>query len=132
MNIYNYKIFISNLTVRKQSFTTKRTNWNKAEKQIDCLNKLNDAIFGDNTKLTISRQDIFETKDLSEKIIKTIYWGYTGGMRGKYFMNILTNIIALIKNAIKKLNQKDQSTKEDFKTLTDSFKTLTGLGLSVK
>ena len=32
--------------------------------------------------------DIFETTDLRELIIKTIYWGYTGGMRGNHFVNI--------------------------------------------
>ena len=63
MNIDNYKILIKNLPVRQQCFTTKRTTWNKAENEVGWLKTLNDKLFGDSGTLTISRQDIFNTKD---------------------------------------------------------------------
>lgn len=125
----SYKILISNLPVRQQSFTTKRTTWLKAENEISWLKQLNDSLFSDQQTLTISRQDIFETVNLRETIIKTIYWGYTGGMRGNHFVNILKHI-DLIENIFKNLKQTDNPKTEDFNKLTATFKGVTGLGLS--
>ncbi len=129
MNIDNYKILISSFPVRQQCFTTKRTTWEKAENQFDWLIKLNDNLFGDNQTFTISRQDIFETTDLRELILKTIYWGYTGGMRGNHFVNILKNI-DLIETSFKKLRQTVKPTSDDFNQLTTKFRSVSGLGLS--
>ncbi|WP_354361848.1 hypothetical protein [Pedobacter sp. UYP30] len=129
MKINNYKILISNLPVKQQSFKTKRTTWNKAESQIEWLKKLNEGIFHNKPTLTISRQDIFETKDLIEKIVKTIYWGYPYGMRGNHFVDILKHI-DLIESAFKKLKQTDRPTTEDFNNLTITLKSVKGLGLS--
>ena len=129
MNIDNYKILISNLPVRQQSFRTKRTTWNKAETQIDWLKKLNDKIFGDKPTLTISRQDIFETTEPKEVIIKTIYWGYPSGMRGNHFVNILKHI-DLIENTLLRLKQTIKPTTTEFNELTATFKNVKGLGLS--
>lgn len=129
MNIDSYKILISWLPIRQQCFTTKRMTWRKAENQIEWLIKLNNNLFGDNQTLTISRQDIFETTDLRELIIKTIYWGYTGGMRGNHFVDILKHI-DLIENSFKKLKQTAKPTSDDFNQLTTTFKNVTGLGLS--
>jgi len=129
MNLERYKILISNLPVRQQSFTTKRTTWLKAENEISWLKQLNDNLFGVETTLTISRQEIFETKNLREQIIKTIYWGYTGGMRGNHFVNILKHI-ELIENTFKNLKQTTKPTAGDFYKLTSMFKVVPGLGLS--
>ncbi len=129
MNIESYKILISNLPVKQQCFTTKRTTWNKAENEIDWLKSLNDKLFGDQKTLTISRQDIFETKDPREKIIKTIYWGYTAGMRGNHFINILKHIDN-IENSLLRLLQNANPTTSDFTELTANFKNVAGLGLS--
>jgi hypothetical protein len=129
MKIEIYKILISTLPVRQQCFTTKRTTWLKAENEISWLKQINDHLFGDKSTLTISRQDIFETADLRETIIKTIYWGYTGGMRGNHFVNILAHI-DLIENTFKNLKQIYRLTTEDFNNLTTTFKGVTGLGLS--
>lgn len=129
MNIESYKILISNLPVRQQCFTTKRTTWNKAENEIGWLKNLNDKFFGDNKTLTISRQDIFETKEPREVIIKTIYWGYTAGMRGNHFVNILKHI-DIIENAILNLKQNANPITSDFNQLTATFKNVAGLGLS--
>jgi hypothetical protein len=129
MNIDSYKILISSLPVRQQCFTTKRTTWKKAENQFKWLLKLNDNLFGDNQTFTISRQEIFETTDLRELILKTIYWGYTGGMRGNHFVNILKNI-DLIETSFKKLKQTVKPTSDDFNQLTTKIKSVSGLGLS--
>jgi hypothetical protein len=129
MNILNYKILIANLPVRQQCFTTKRTTWNKAEYEISWLKIINDKLFSDKTTLTISRQDIFETEDPIEKIIKVIYWGYTAGMRGNHFVNILKNIDT-IKNSILKFKANSRLTDTDFLDLTKTFKNVEGLGLS--
>lgn len=129
MNIESYKILISNLPVRQQCFTTKRTTWLKAENEISWLKQLNDNLFGSKSTLTISRQDIFETIDLRKIIIKTFYWGYTGGMRGNHFVNILKHI-DIIENTFEKLRQTNRLTTEDFFDLTKTFKGVTGLGLS--
>lgn len=129
MNIYNYKILISSLPVRQQCFTTKRTTWLKAEKEISWLKKFNDKLFGENIEITISRQNIFETTDLRETIIKTIYWGYTSGMRGNHFVNILKNIY-IIEIAIKNIKRTDKPKTDDFIKLAKTFKGVKGLGLS--
>lgn len=129
MDISKYKILISNLPVRQQSFSTKRKTWKKAENQLDWLENLNDKIFGKKQILTISRQDIFETTDLREVIIKTIYWGYTSGMRGNHFVNILKHL-DLIENTFNKLRDTNRPKTEDFHDLTTTFKGVTGLGLS--
>ena len=117
------------MPVKQQCFTTKRTTWNKAENEIDWLKNLNDRLFGDQKTLTISRQDIFETKAPREKIIKTIYWGYTAGMRGNHFINILKHIDN-IENSLSRLKQKTNPTTSDFTELTANFKNVAGLGLS--
>jgi hypothetical protein len=129
MNIDNYKILISNLPVNQQCFTTKRTTWRKAESEIEWLKNLNDKLFGAKKTLTISRQDIFETKEPREIIIKTIYWGYTGGMRGNHFLNIIKNI-DIIESTLLSLKQTIQPPTAEFDKLAATFKKVAGLGLS--
>jgi hypothetical protein len=81
MKIDKFEVLISNLPVRQQSFTTKRTTWKTAEDKIDWLGAINDKLFDFKETLIISRQDIFiSNKSIRETILKTIYWGYTAGM----------------------------------------------------
>lgn len=108
---------------------TKRTTWIKAESEIQWLKNLNDKLFSDNRTLTISRQNIFETSEPREAIIKTICWGYTAGMRGNHFINILKNIDT-IENVLRTLREKSNPTTKDFNDLTLTFKNVVGLGLS--
>jgi hypothetical protein len=129
MNIESYKILISNLPVGQQCFTTKRTTWNTAENEIKWLKNLNDKLFGENKTLTISRQEIFQTKEPIEAIIKIIYWGYPAGMRGNHFINILKRT-HVIENTILKLREKSRPTTNDFNELTVTFENVEGLGLS--
>ena len=129
MSIEEYKTLISNLPVRQQCFTTKRTTWISAENEIDWLKNLNDKLFGDQATLSISRQDIFETKEPREKIIKTIYWGYNAGMRGNHFVNILKYIID-VEKVLLKLKQNANPTTIEYFELTEFFNEIAGLGLS--
>jgi hypothetical protein len=129
MDIQSYNILISSLPVKQQSFTTKRATWLKAEKEISWLKQFNDYLFGSNSTMTISRQDIFKTNEPKEKIIKTIYWGYTAGMRGNNFINIL-KYINIIENALLTLSQNPNPSINDFLNLTETFKSVPGLGLS--
>ena len=129
MNIDRYKILISNLTITQQSFTTMRTTWLKAENEISWLKQLKHNLFGNQPTLTISRQEIFETENLREQIIKIIYWGYTGGMRGNHFVNILKHI-ELLEYTFKSLKQNNKPTTDNFNKQTSTFKGVTALGLS--
>jgi hypothetical protein len=130
MKISNYQTLISCLPVRQQCFTTKRNTWLKAEREIIWLEDLNKSLFEERKTLTISRQDIFNTNDsIRETIVKTIYWGYTGGMRGNHFINILKNI-PLLESTFKELKSKSQLINNDFEEMTRVFKNIPGLGLS--
>lgn len=128
MDIESYKILISNLPVKQQCFTTKRTTWKAAESD-QWLKNLNDKLFGDNKTLTISRQDIFDTNESREAIIKTIYWGYPAGMRSNHFVNILKRINT-IENVLRKLKDKTNPSTLEFDDLKSTFKNVEGLGLS--
>ena len=130
MNIENYNQLISNLPVREQCLSTKRSTWSKAESQVKWLKDLNDKLFAGNPSLTISRQDIFETIETREIIIKTIYWGYPSGMwRMDYFVNILKNI-DLIESTLSDLKNNSNLTSNDFSELSKTFASVRGLGLS--
>ena len=128
MNILDYAQLIKNLPVRQQALTTKRITWQKAEENNVWLKNLNDELFENNNFLTLSRQDIFNTNDIRKIIIKTIYWGYTRGMRGNNFQNILNNIDLLEKTLID-LKSKSEIEKIEFIDL-NIFKKIKGLGLS--
>ena len=129
MNIDYYKTLISNLPVRQQSFKTKRTTWLKAEKEVTWLTDLNNRLFNNHETLEISRQDIFDTGSTRELILKTIYWGYTGGMRGNHFVNILKHIQTL-ELTLNNLKAKESLNTTDFNDLAKTLKPISGLGLS--
>lgn len=129
MSLDIYKTLIASLPVRQQSFTTKRSTWLKAEKEISWLKGLNDTIFDSKSNLTISREDIFGTENLRELILKTIYWGYTPGMRGNHFVNILKKI-EKIESALNTLRLSKQPTNAEFEELSVHLKEIDGLGLS--
>lgn len=130
MNIDNFKVLIKNLPVRQQSFTTKRTTWKPAEEKIDWLGALNDKLFEKQETLNISRQDIFNTNySLRELILKTIYWGYTAGMRGNHFVEILTKITS-IEEALNILKNKNELTDQDFIAFSEAMENIPGIGLS--
>ena len=131
MSIEYYKDLISTLPVREQSFTTKRTTWSQREKQFSWFKEINDSLFQNKKTLIINRKDIFETSDFKEKIIKTIYWGYPSGMRGKNAENIL-NSIESIEEVFNELKQTMNPTEENLNEFIRNIKgsDIRGLGLS--
>ena len=62
MDIKNYQSLITNLPVRQQCFSTKRTTWRSAEKEIGWLESVNYKLFDNAEILRISRQDVFYSK----------------------------------------------------------------------
>jgi len=90
---------------------------------------MNDKLFENKETVSICRQDIFNTKDVRERIIKTIYWGYPRGMRGNHFVNILINI-EIIEKAIKEFSIQKYQNSQDFEEVIQAFKAVPGLGLS--
>ncbi|MFD2937095.1 8-oxoguanine DNA glycosylase OGG fold protein [Spirosoma flavum] len=129
MNIATFHTLIAHLPVQQQCFKTKRSNWRKAEFKLDWLERMNDKLFDKKESINICRQDIFNTKDIRERIIKTIYWGYPRGMRGNHFVNILNNI-ETIEKEIKKFSNRKYQNSYEFQEVVQAFKTVPGLGLS--
>ncbi len=115
MQVIDYRNLIQNLPVRQQCFTTKRTTWENYDKLLE--------LFGNEETLTISRNDIFETDNLEDRIIKTIFWGYPRGMQGNNFRNILNNINDII-NVINNINDHEPN------DLNDLIKNINGVGIS--
>src|SRR5690606_19193108 len=112
MNIYNYQPLISNLPVREQSFTTLRSTWLKAETESSWLTSINNKLFNSKEQLTLNRQDVFESENIEERIIKTIYWGYPRGKRGNHFTNILKSF-EILKELYFELKKKESITSQE-------------------
>ncbi|MDQ0638166.1 hypothetical protein QF042_001731 [Pedobacter sp. W3I1] len=125
-----YAGLIKELPVRDIFFSTKRSTWVKAEKEIPWLKLLNDDVFGLDYTLSISRSDIFRSiSNVRKRIILTIYWGYPQGMRGKHFINILKSI-EIIEESISTMRNIESPTTDDHWVLMDRLKSVKGLALS--
>lgn len=129
MTLFDFQDLIINLPVLRQSFTTKRSNWQKFEQQHLWYSKINDEIFRAESVLKISREDIFKTENLQHRILKTIYWGYPRGMRGNHFSGIIEKIDKLA-SIIKILKANTNHDANSFETLKNEFQKISGLGLS--
>lgn len=129
MNIFHFNNLIANLPVRQQCFTTRRGTWQNFENQTPWLMAINERLFEENISVNISRNDIFNTENVREKIIKTIYWGYPRGMRGNNFRNIV-NQIDIIQAAVIGALENHNRTAQDFFQLTNVFGQIQGIGLS--
>ena len=102
----------------------------KAENEIGWLTSYNNQLFKDRETLNISRENIFDsTNTIRDVILKTIYWGYTGGMRGNHFVNIMTNIQTL-EMIFSDLKSNKNLTNYDFPSLAKKFGKVPGIGLS--
>ena len=129
MKLENYLKVITNLPVKEQCFMTKRSTWIKAEKEFDWFKDFNDGLFNSSLTLTISRSDIFNTNNIREKMIKTIYWGYPRGMRGNHFLNLLRQIDD-IEKLIFDLQRSKNNSIEDFEKFRLAIRNIGGGGLS--
>ena len=125
-----YASLIKELPVREICFSTKRSTWVKAEKEVPWLRSLNDELFGSYLTLSISRKDIFSCiSNIRQGIILTIYWGYPQGMRGKHFINMLKSI-EIIEESIHTIRNKENPTTDDYWILMEKMKGVKGLALS--
>ena len=132
MDLKNYQPLISNLPVRQQCFSTKRKTWGPAEREIDWLKSVNDRLFDspyEEKSLRISRQDVFDTTNTREKILKAIYWGYPSGMRGNHFVNLLRKIVQ-IEKTINELLSIPNPSSDDLKQAQADLNDVTGIGIS--
>jgi hypothetical protein len=129
MRLNNYCHLIRFLPVKEQCFSTKRDTWENAENNNQEFKLINDRLFNDSEQIKISRQDIFNTDNIKDLIIKTIFWGYPSGMRGNNFINLINQLNNLegILNQVKNI---ENPTFEDYKNLHKQFTTINGLGLS--
>ncbi|MEJ8803421.1 8-oxoguanine DNA glycosylase OGG fold protein [Pontibacter sp. H249] len=130
MTLDTYQPLLQSLPVLHQSFTTKRSNWTNAEKQITWLQELNDQLFQNHPSLELSRQDLFShTGSTREMIVKVIYWGYPKGMRGNHFVNILMGM-PILEAALDNIKVKSSPDDSDYESLVKSFDSVPGLGMS--
>lgn len=130
MTLDHYQPLLQSLPVMHQSFTTKRSNWISAEKQIAWLEELNNHFFQNQPTLELSRQNLFShTGSTREWIVKIIYWGYPNGMRGNNFINILRNVEPL-EEALDKIKCKQNPDDSDYNALVKTFDSIQGLGMS--
>jgi hypothetical protein len=56
--------------VHQQSFSTKWNTWERADEENTWLKNLNDSLFSGRENLMISCNDIFETIEIKERIVK--------------------------------------------------------------
>jgi hypothetical protein len=130
MTLYNYQPLLQSLPVLHQSFTTKRSNWQNAEKQIAWLQELNDQLFQNHPSIELSRQYLFSHSGFTrELIVKVIYWGYPNGMRRNHFVNIL-NSISVLEVALENIKLKSNPDDSDYESLVKVFDSVPGLGMS--
>ena len=130
MTLYDFKDLIRNLPTKEQSFTTKRTTWNKPEFTINKdFNQFVKESFKTET-LQISRQDCFDAnQNFSELLFKSILWGYPSGMRGKTFQRILNNYKVIKKSFDDCIQEDIILTRSNFEKLEKLLRS-TGIGLS--
>ena len=130
MTLHDYKDLIKNLPTRGQSFTTKKTTWDKERFK---TNKDFKLFLNNNFKsetLQISRQDCFDcNQKFSELLLKIIFWGYPAGMRGKTFQTILNNLKPIKKSLDNFIQENKTLTRSNFENLEKSLRK-TGIGLS--
>ncbi|RPI15005.1 MAG: hypothetical protein EHM58_15115 [Ignavibacteriae bacterium] len=83
MKIDNFRDLINRIPVKKQAFVVKKKNWTRFN------NSSIYEMFGDKEEIKISRNDIFNEKDINYLICKTVLWGYSTGGRGNNIKKFL-------------------------------------------
>lgn len=130
MLLADYQELIQNLPVRQQSFKARFSTWrNIADKVMVFRPYFRQLFYEQKEAIQISRQDIFDTKDIKTKVLKIIIWGYPRGMRGTHFETIMEEFIALVE-LMEKYQGQNLSSEEYQKVVLPYFKKVPGLGLS--
>ena len=133
MNVIDYKNLIKALPTEDHSFTTERRLWGKYEVDFPEYKDLNNQIFNGNSSITLSRNNLFDSAlndSIEIFILKTYYWGYSNGVRGDNFSNILdkknfNNLVNILTNLKGK-----NLTILDYEKLILNVNGIKGLGLS--
>lgn len=130
MELQNYKTLIQELPVRQQAFQTKKKTWEKKGFNDSFVLELNKTLF-ENDLYFVSREDIFNTKNIQELIVKTIYWGYSSGMRHNYHNDIFDKTKELSYKLLE-LKNKSNLNRKDFENLIIWIHSedIKGIGLS--
>ncbi len=122
-----YKELIKNMPVDEQSFTTKKTTWQRFIDQ-NISSEILCEIFGDKDEIELSRADLFNIArgcNINKLIISTILWGYPRGMRGNHFENISSKL-----EEIKECLLEAKSGIENWNNHYEKLSEINGIGLS--
>lgn len=125
----NYSKLISTLPLSDQAFSSNHNTWTKYRTKNQSLSRAIGSVFQSSQKVTISRQDLFESGDserINEFTLKTIIWGYPNGLRGNNFNKIAKHYDNLVDH-LKETKSKNDLTWKNQTAFLDSFD---GLGLS--
>lgn len=117
----NYKSLIGNLPVADHAIGTKLTTWEKYQKSDPETWNTIKSIFSGDLEVKLCRQDlkdIADTQDYNKLIIATILWGYSSGMRGNNFSNII-NKLPQITSLLRCASQGINDWKEHYKRVKE-------------
>jgi len=91
MKIEEHKNLILNIDVSRKRILTKRNSWKRFEDSDETLRKLNNLIFKENSNdLILTRNTVFDEKDINIKLLLIYYWGFPRGGRKNYFKNYMS------------------------------------------
>jgi hypothetical protein len=117
------------MPVNFQSFTSKKSTWNKFISKNNKASTILTSLFENNEDIELSRNDLFfnfaENGDYETLVIAVILWGYPAGMRGNHFQRItdkLDEVVTLLKEANNGIT--------DWDSHYNKTKPIKGLGLS--
>lgn len=88
-SILKYRNLIKEIPVLCQSAAIKRKSWERVKYKNKV--QIENDIFGRQEVIELSRQDVFEERDLSKKMVKTLMWGVPTAGRGNNLHDVLND-----------------------------------------
>ena len=134
--IEKYKELIKSLPVSEHGFTSKKETWKSKlkdkdgnkKKELEWISPMINDIFGENDVITITRSDLKSSCSNIDVyfFLKTIFWGYSTGMRGNNFEFLFQ------KEQMEKMIKlfKENPKIDNFKLFYEKTKEIKGLGIS--
>lgn len=129
MELSQFRDLVANMPVSYQASTSKRSTWDPYRGASDAAGGALRSIFRAGNEVTISRNDLrglASKPDLAQFVMATIVWGYTSGMRGKNFPNLIPHLGTLTQL----LAQARTQSVADWSTHYAKVKPIAGIGLS--
>jgi hypothetical protein len=129
MLLSQFRELIVNLPVSNQASTSKRYTWRSYIADNGAAGGAFRSIFGAEDQVKLSRNDLRDraTKpDLTEFVMATIIWGYTGGMRG----NNVRNLIQHLGTLTQLLGEARANPLADWSIHYEEVQRMKGIGLS--